>query len=115
MDKVKDDPVKALLASNIKRFRSALGLSQEKFAELVGMGHSMLAAIETQEKFPSSKSLYRISQALNVQVFELFIPQEDSESRSLHDIGNLRNQIKEEVSDLIDSRFYDFIVSKEQE
>lgn len=106
----KKDPVKDLLATNLKKYRHALGLSQERFAEKLGMGHSMLAAIETQDKFPSSKSLYNISQALNVEVFELFVPEDEKHSKDLNDVGSLREQLKEDLSELIDSRFQDFII-----
>jgi transcriptional regulator with XRE-family HTH domain len=106
----KKDPVKDLLATNLKKYRHALGLSQERFAEKLGMGHSMLAAIETQDKFPSSKSLYNISQALNVEVFELFIPEDVEHSKDLTDVGSLREQLKEDLTELIDTRFHDFII-----
>jgi transcriptional regulator with XRE-family HTH domain len=110
MDKEKKDPVKDLLATNLKKYRHALGLSQERFAEKLGMGHSMLAAIETQDKFPSSKSLYKISQALNVEVFELFVPENEEQTKDLSDVGDLREQLKEDLSELIDTSFHDFII-----
>ena len=106
----KKDPVKDLLATNLKKYRYALGLSQEKFAEKLGMGHSMLAAIETMDKFPSSKSLYRISQALNIEVYELFIPEETGYIKELSEIGSLRDKLKQDLEEVIDTRFNDFIL-----
>lgn len=110
MGKDKKDPVRDLLATNIKKYRHALGLSQERFAEKLGMGHSMLAAIETQDKFPSSRSLHNISQALNIEVFELFLPEDGTQGKDLTNVGRLREQLQEDLAKLLDSRFQDFII-----
>lgn len=107
------DPVKELLANNIKKYRHAMGFSQERFAEMLGMGNSMLAAIETIDKFPSSKSLFRISQALNIEVYELFLPEDQVQIKSLPEIGSFRDKLKEDLSNLVDSKFHDYIINKD--
>jgi transcriptional regulator with XRE-family HTH domain len=65
-----------LLSINIKRYRQRKGLSQEKLAEKMDISTNYLSDIETGRGWVSPFSLVRLANALEVEVFELFKPQE---------------------------------------
>jgi transcriptional regulator with XRE-family HTH domain len=64
--------IRALLASNIKKRRKVLGISQAVLAEKAGTSTHHIAQIEQQNKFPSSEMLERIAFALEFDSWELF-------------------------------------------
>ena len=64
--------LRALLASNIKKRRKILGISQAVLAERVQTSTHYIAQIEQQNKFPSSEMLERIAEALEFDNWELF-------------------------------------------
>jgi transcriptional regulator with XRE-family HTH domain len=66
-----EDTARTHLAKNLKRFRLALGLSQEALAERAGLHRNYVGCIERNEKNVSLDSLERISKALGVPPEEL--------------------------------------------
>jgi transcriptional regulator with XRE-family HTH domain len=64
--------LRKLLASNMKIYRNGLGLSQSRLADKVNTASNYIALIETGKKFPSTRMLERIADALNVDTTELF-------------------------------------------
>jgi len=57
--------VRVLLARNMKRCRSVLGLSQMALAERIGCSTTLIGNIETMHRLPSADSLNRIDEALS--------------------------------------------------
>lgn len=53
----------------IKRKRLALGISQNKLAKEVGITQTFLSEIESGRKAPSVEVLFKLCQALDIQVF----------------------------------------------
>jgi transcriptional regulator with XRE-family HTH domain len=109
MGDYKQDKVRDVLAVNLRRYRLALGLSQEKFAEKVSLGHSMIAAIENQKKYPSSDSLNEICSFLNIEPYQLFLPKNLTKNDSVSEIGSLREQVKEDLNTIVNDRFREFL------
>lgn len=72
------------LSSNIKKARKTLGLSQEKLAELSQISAQMVNDIEGCRRWPSEKTLSKISNALQTDAYTLFLP-EISENLTLND------------------------------
>ena len=65
-----------LLSQNIKRYRKRKGWSQEKLAEKISISTNYLSEIETAKGWVSPLSLVNLANALEIEVFELFKPQE---------------------------------------
>ncbi len=103
------DKVRDVLAFNLRKYRQALGLSQEKFAEKVSLGHSMIAAIESRKKFPSSDSIDEICRFLNIEPYQLFLPEELNSNDRVIEIGTLREQVKEDLNTIVNDRFREFL------
>ncbi len=53
----------------IKRKREALGLSQHKLAEKLGITQTFLSEIERGRKNPSLEQFFNICEALEIKVF----------------------------------------------
>ena len=65
-----------LFSQNIKRQRQMKGWSQEKLAEKMEISTNYLSEIETGKGWVSPFSLVKLANALEIEVFELFKPQE---------------------------------------
>lgn len=66
-----NDTIK-ILRENIKKYRTAQNLTQEKLSELAGVSSDYLSEIERGKKIPSLKRIILIAKALNMEVCELF-------------------------------------------
>lgn len=55
-----------IVAHNMKKYRAAHSLSQEKFSELAGISLSFCAAVESERKIPSTYTLRNMADKLGV-------------------------------------------------
>ena len=62
---------RCVLAANLRRLRSAQGLSQEQLAERAGVHRNYLGRVERREQNVGLDNLERIARALNISVSEL--------------------------------------------
>ena len=67
--------LRKLLSANIKKYRTELGLSQEKLAEIVALSDQTINDIEGCRTWVSDKTLVRIARALKVEVYQLIYPE----------------------------------------
>lgn len=63
------------LSNNIKIFRKDKGWTQEKLAEEAEMSVQAINFFEGKRRWPGEDSLSKIASALNIEVYQLFIPQ----------------------------------------
>lgn len=76
---------------NIKRLREKRGYSQEELAEIVGLEYQTISRIETGYYFTNFENLRKISNALGVQIRDLFEPENTIK----------KEELEERISDLI--------------
>ena len=62
------------LSTNIKFFRKDKGWTQEKLAEEAEMSVQAINFFEGKRRWPGEDSLSKIASALNIAVYQLFIP-----------------------------------------
>jgi transcriptional regulator with XRE-family HTH domain len=65
--------LREIFARNLRENRRKCGFSQEKLAEKTGISTQYLAMMEIARKFPTSSVLERIAEAMNINVYELFL------------------------------------------
>ncbi len=65
--------VKKLLGKRIRELRKSRGFTQEKLAELVEIGPANISYIETGRFAPSGETLVRLSEVLQVAIYELYM------------------------------------------
>ncbi len=63
--------------ANLKKYRKAKSLSQMKLAEMCNTSTNYIGEIETGKKSPSMDMIQRISIALDVPSYKLFMTEED--------------------------------------
>jgi transcriptional regulator with XRE-family HTH domain len=98
------------LSANIKYYRAKYGFSQEKLAEIVGLSDQTINDIEGSRTWVSDKTIIKIARALNIEVYQLFLPQNEAEKlfpvKVPADIlQDLKNVIKEDL----DRRFSEVV------
>ncbi len=62
-----------LLGSRIRQLRKKVGLSQEKFAELIGIDPNSVSRIECGKHYPSLDTIEKISLIFKVEMRDLFL------------------------------------------
>ena len=93
--------LRSLLSLNIKKFRRRKGWSQAKLAEKMSISTNYLSEIETGKGWMSPFSLVNLANALEIEVFELFMHQEEVSM----DIINTVNKCLEDFSSSIKVSF----------
>lgn len=69
-----ENDIKKILGATIKELRKEKSLTQEKFAEIVGIDPNGLAQIESGRNFVSADVMSRLSNGLGVSPAVLFTP-----------------------------------------
>lgn len=62
-----------VFGTNVKHYRTKLGLSQEAFAEKCGLHRTYISAIECYRRSISLENIQRIADALGVETYKLFM------------------------------------------
>ena len=62
-----------VFGTNVKRYRQAMGISQEAFAEKSGLHRTYISAIECFRRSISLENIQRIADALEIDTYKLFV------------------------------------------
>lgn len=62
-----------VFGSNLKKYRTAMGLSQEAFADKCGMHRTYISAIECYRRSIALENVQRIADALEIETYMLFL------------------------------------------
>jgi transcriptional regulator with XRE-family HTH domain len=91
------DNLRRLLSQNIKQFRIVRGFSQADLSEKANISIPFLSAIECGNKWPSPDKLMSISKALDVEVYDLFKP----ENSVVCDVRSITNKLIKDITVLL--------------
>ena len=102
--------LRKILSANIKERRKKLGISQEKLAEMADISVQMVTCIEGHRAWVSDKTLIALSNALGIEVFQLFTPAIENQQKDLpplpsHWLLKLRQDIKADLNADVDMHF----------
>lgn len=64
-----------VFGTNLKTYRSQIGLSQEKFAEKCGLHRTYISDVVRFQRSISLENVQKIADALEIETYKLFIPQ----------------------------------------
>jgi transcriptional regulator with XRE-family HTH domain len=100
------EPIRKVLAENIKKYRRNFRYSQEKLAEKAGLSKQTLNDIEGCRRWVSSQTISRLAKALNVSEYQLLIPGNDDKVEKTHN-SSLESLIalKEMIHSTVDLQF----------
>jgi len=107
--------IRLILSKNLKTQRNKLGFSQERLAEISGLSVQTINDIEGGRRWVSDKTITKLSAALNVECFQLLVPdffsRNKKETSPTQNLMKLKEKMHKGVDSLIDSQFNDFIKS----
>jgi len=112
--------LRRILSENIRKNRVSLHISQEKLAESSDISMSHLRDIEYCKTWVSEKTLSKIAQALNLEAYELLIPETKEKkekpagkNRSLQQTAELikakKKLLRKKVDETMDDLMLDII------
>lgn len=91
-----------VFGKNVKKYRTAHGISQELFAEKCGLHRTYISAIECYRRSISLENIQRVADALEIETYKLFLEDIEEEmgefgkNRDRHVVGTRKTQ---EVTD----------------
>lgn len=62
-----------VFGNNLKKYRMAIGMSQEEFAEKCGLHRTYISAVECYRRSISLENIQRIADALGIETYKLFV------------------------------------------
>lgn len=62
-----------VFGNNLKKYRMAIGMSQEEFAEKCGLHRTYISAVECHRRRISLENIQRIADALGIETYKLFV------------------------------------------
>lgn len=62
-----------VFGTNLKKYRTATGMSQEVFADKCGMHRTYISAIECYRRSISLENIQRIADALEIEAYKLLV------------------------------------------
>ena len=62
-----------VFGTNVKKYRTNIGLSQEAFADKCGLHRTYISAIECYRRSISLENIQRIADALGIESYKLFL------------------------------------------
>ena len=62
-----------VFGSNVRKYGTEKGISQEAFAEMCGMHRTYISAIECYRRSISLENIQRIADALEIETYKLFL------------------------------------------
>ena len=62
-----------VFSSNLKKYRTNLGISQEAFAEKAGLHRTYISAIECGKRSIALENVQKIADALGIETYLLFV------------------------------------------
>ena len=69
-----------VFGSNLKKYRTAAGLSQEAFTERCGLHRTYISAVECYRRSISLENIQRIADALGIETYKLFLEGAENEN-----------------------------------
>lgn len=87
--------IQTRLAHNIKRLRKNQNLTQFELAEKANISEAMVKSIELSLSWPSEKTLTQLSEALNTDIINFFVPENPENTIE----SSLYSQIKDSITE----------------
>jgi len=97
------DNIREIFARNLRENRRKRGLTQAQLAEKAKVSTHYIALIELARNIPKVETIEKLANALNVEVYELFIAPHyhGMEMKNYHEaiVSNLKDIVKESVNE----------------
>lgn len=91
-----DQELAIYIGLKIKEFRDQRGLTQKELADLIGMGNTTIANYEKGFRTPKKNTLFKIANALNVTIDDLFPILKQSDNSIFESIEEILSKLDPE-------------------
>jgi DNA-binding XRE family transcriptional regulator len=99
--------LRLILAKNLKKHRKHLGLSQEKLAETANISWQTVNSIECHRTWVSDITLENLADALKIETFQLLLPIEITDKKTISSDEALKKLIK--IKRIFDDSFNEIV------
>lgn len=100
--------IKKRLGENIKTLRKAKNLTQAQLAEIADVSDDTIKSLEQGRTWLSDKTLSQITEALDVDVVQLFMPTGDSFKTTKEPFSQLKNAIATDIRNYVEEILKEF-------
>ena len=108
-----DKDIKKIFGENVKVYRELKGFSQEKLAEMIGIGVPALSNIECGKSYPLEATFKELVSALDIEPYLLYVDEKDFNLEEAYNDMLVRIEKLKENKSLF-KRAYDFVVQLTQ-
>jgi len=104
--KIDEKHIHHLISGNIKRLRILQNVSQLELAVNTGLTHNFINDIENCKKGISARSLAKLSNALNVEPYQFFLPEDMHNNDMMIYVNDFNDSLQKVVSELTEQYLY---------
>lgn len=105
---MQDLEIKNRVAENIRKIRKERKLTQFQLAEKSNVSEATIKSIELSHSYPEEKTLSQITEALDIDVVQLFMPVGSSFKQNKENLTKLKSAIAEDVKTYIEEILKEF-------
>lgn len=87
---------KELLGLKVKEYRKQKKITQEKLSELIGVDNGYISKLEVGQNFPSLKTLEKIADVLEVDLYKLFLYTQEKDKDLKIEINKIYDKLNKE-------------------
>ncbi|MDR1899607.1 MAG: helix-turn-helix domain-containing protein [Treponema sp.] len=98
--RIKEEDVRYLVGMNVKRLRTLQNLSQLDLAINADLTHNFINDLESGKKGISCRSLAKLSTALKVEPFQLFLSHDESDGQIGVYVRDFNDKLQKMVKEL---------------
>ena len=102
---MQDLEIKNRIATNLRNIRKAKKLTQFELAEKADMSEGAIKRIELALSYPEEKTLYQITEALDIDVVKLFMPIGESFRNNKENASKLKSAIEDDIKQYVEEIF----------
>ena len=95
--------LKSIYGKNIKHLREQQKLTQAQLAEKIGIAEKYLSTLETCDKWGSFDTLLALANPLDVEPYELLLPQRKAVSYDARRTKQLMTRFRTGLNELVDT------------
>lgn len=95
--------IQTRLAHNLKRLRKNRNLTQFELAEKANISEAMVKSIELSLAWPSDKTLSQLSEALDVDIINFFLPTNTDSFINSSLFSNIKEVVTENYNEYLQS------------
>jgi len=105
MSRIEENTVRQLVSLNLKRYRMLQNASQLSLSLTAGLTHNFINDIENCKKGISAKTIAKLCEALRIEPYQLFLPEDRSDEKAQAYVKDFNDTIQKTATELSQKYF----------